>query len=905
MKKMLMTIAALIIVCLATATGVFAEEALIYSEDFSDDVQRWWGSGDGLNSVSNSDGDSVYTDGVYVTHINGAIRLNTCNQANAVSSISKAYYSNGSIGQNTSFLPTAILMDDYKIVTEVNLCKAIAKDVTEGVYTFTQVVLSDYKMQYAICYNGIWVVNSDGNWVKGVDIVHDSLLTDFSDEKKNTLAGINYDLTVEVSGANAKITAISGENQYTYSWTMPTASGYNVITDIQMSAKSNEVSGIGYNMVDVSDIEILNVSEGILYDDATDTAFENAQYGSNLTNYTVKGISYNKTGNIGYSLTDATVKSGENNMITYEMPANSVLKNFHVLAHGQAIQNQGIARGEFKFYGVKDGVKTELSATRSIKYINNWPLKFELADDVLDYEYDALAIELLSTGEYPARALSVAIEYEELPEFYTVKPSKEEVLIDDDFKIQRWNYVTPSGAATNHTGYSANGAKFDSLNINVELSLKMKNNPISKYILTGYIKENYKDYNKYYFTKVVEDTPENDQYGVKKTIQNGKYEMTYAVAYDGIWVMDTTGWVKAIEITNEEDFYKKETGSEKNENLYYEIWVDVTGSSAKLTAKYQTVEGGDYTTSTYSFTMPETTSFNAVTITSKVSDKTKGRNRVYVQASKLTNICDHLTLVDDAQKKYDFVKYGSNIEINTVSTDGSLNYSQLKQIDLIDPEILKEPENLITYNVPAGGYLKDFCVTRRINNTKQGVLYFALVKADGGTYYLNVSQDLIEKVVYLNSGHVYYYMPTDVLKAKLENGEYVKLVCRLNVEGNVTERSSALLRTSISYDVPVAYELGEVAFDIFDGNAALFGSISKNVASAPNFKLIIASYDDEGHLIETKATQEYKLSKGKDQLLTSQTVKAGASHKVFLWATDADGNLTQNPILPAIEEKGE
>lgn len=82
----------------------------------------------------------------------------------------------------------------------------------------------------------------------------------------------------------------------------------------------------------------------------------------------------------------------------------------------------------------------------------------------------------------------------------------------------------------------------------------------------------------------------------------------------------------------------------------------------------------------------------------------------------------------------------------------------------------------------------------------------------------------------------------------------------------------------------------------------LYGEITKNVSSAPNFKLIIASYDADGRLVDAKISDEYKPTKGVATLITSETIKSGVTHKVFLWATDKNGNLTQTPILEEITE---
>lgn len=912
MKKILLTLAAIIAICAATMTGAFAEESLIYSEDFSDEVQRWWGSSDGLTTYTSPSGDT-YTNGNYVKHITGGIRLNTCYSKNVQPTVTKASYSNGALGYSVSYLPSSILLDSYKLTTDVTVQKAIAGNVTEGVWAFSQTVLSNYKMQYAICYDGIYVLGSDESWTKAEALTHDALLTDFStgdDGKQYTSSPTDYSLTVSVKGETATLTAVRGGDTYTCSWRMPAVSGYNVITDIQMSSKSSATSS-GYNTVDVKNIKLYNVSDNIMYDDATTTSFKNASYGSNVKNYTSTSSEFGKYTSL--TLSDATDASGANNMITYTLPENTVLKSFNILASGQAVLNSGTARGEIKFYGVKKGVKTEINATKTTKYINGWPLKYELTDDVSAYEYDSLAIELLSANNYPAKLISAVIEYEKVPEFYTVKASKEEVLINDECTTQKW-FVVNSNTAE-HTTYSSDGTKLDSLNITAEMKLtKNDGNNNSKYLLTGVIRDNYNDYNKYTISKVVEGVPADDQYGVKKTIVNGKYEMTYAVAYDGIYVKDSAGeWVRAIEITNDPDFYTKDYYTDANgvfhdlvgETVTYEISVEVRGKNATMTAKYQTVEGGDYTAKTYSFTMPKTESFNNVTIASKVSDSSKGRNRVWVQTTKLTNLWDNLALVDDAQKKYDFVTYGSNIEVNTIAADSSYNYSQVNQIDVIDPAKNTDATNRVTYTAP-DGYLRDFLVTRRLNSTNQGSLYLMLIDSDGLSTYLAKDTDYTVKVVYLHSGHAYYYRPTDSLKDKLAGGKYEKLVCRLNIDsadgGTHTERSSAILRTVISYDVPEDYTLGYTEFDTTDGNAVLYGEITKNVSSAPNFKLIIASYDADGRLVDAKISDEYKPTKGVATLITSETIKSGVTHKVFLWATDKNGNLTQTPILEEITE---
>ena len=307
--------------------------------------------------------------------------------------------------------------------------------------------------------------------------------------------------------------------------------------------------------------------------------------------------------------------------------------------------------------------------------------------------------------------------------------------------------------------------------------------------------------------------------------------------------------------------------------------------------------------------MPATASFNDVRIESYVKDAANGRTMIFTKQTKLINIHADLTIADDAQKKYEGVIYGSNVQLSAIS-----GYSQNKVISLVnypsgtpttDDLVAAEQNNYVIYAAPEGGHLTDFYFTRRMANTAQGAIYIDLISDSGETnHHIRLEEKTHYKTnaVYLVPGHVYYYTATDELKQLLAGGEYNKLKIILSFNGGgqvATANSPSLMRASVSYQVPDPYELKDAYFESFDGNVTLYADVTKNLSSVPNFRVFIASYDEKGTLVDTAMSDEITVTTG---LVSSPTIKDGATHKAFIWQTDSTGNATMVPIFPTVTD---
>lgn len=887
MKKLLATIIAAGAIA-AMSAGVYAGENVVYEESFDSAAETLWGWSTSNNSVKK---------------YNGYAELNTSGLG-AEAALSKAN------GVNYTHTLAGTIADHYRTETSINLNKAVEKNMDDNVWAYKQETYNTkYNMSYAVCYDGIWVYTGEQKWVKGIDITNENdVLSDFSDGKYGSQASIPYNISVEANGAAAKITVTHAEKTYTYSWNMPGAYSYgpDYMNNIRMS--SNSKGFAGYNMVKIDDVKIVNIFDNnVMVDNATDMNFANATYGSNIQAESFANYVYSdQLVNLSLKDRSASSEGTEANTIYYTIPEGAIVDNFYA----STITPNGLS--EVIFYGVKDGNKTKLTTSSNVVYVNAWGRHYYMPENISAYEYDGIAVELTANGSAGATLIAMQIEYEVLPEFYPLKASKEEVLIDDDFKTQKWHHENANYVEFN--GWSALFNSKNQSNATMRISKLWRDTMHSAtQMLMGLIGDNYKDYTDYNIQKLIKEnalSQDGGGFGLKKTIVNGKYEMAYSVCYDGIYVKEANGWKKVKDIQNPENLYQDI--SDFSASVDYKMSVNVVGSSATLTAKYQDTKGGELKTFTYTWTMPGTDSWNDVKIESYVAKADNGRTMIFVKQAKLTNIHDDITMVDDAQKKYEGVIYGPNIQLSPIS-----GYSQNKVISLINyptgkptqEDILAaENNNYVVYSAPEGGYLTDFYFTRRMNSTAQGEIYIDLISDDGVTnehIRLEKDKDYVIKQIYLVPGHVCYYKPTDALKATLAEGKYNKMKLVLSFNGGnggysqATENSPSLMRVSTSYYVPDPYVLKDASFDAFDGNITLYANVRKNLSSAPNFRVLIASYDETGRLIEAKMSDEITLTTG---LVSSPTIKEGASHKAFIWQTDETGNTTMIPIFGAIPD---
>ena len=886
MKKLLATIIAAGAIA-ATVLGASASENVVYEETFNNETTTLWGWSTENNSVKKYTGYAEF-------NTSGLGSEAALSKANGVS--------NAHILSNT-------IADHYRTNTSINMRKAVEKNMADNVWVYKQETYNTkYNMSYAVCYDSIWVYDSNKNWVKGIDITNSSdVLSNFTDNFI-AQASIPYEISVEVEGASAKITVEHSGKSYIYSWIMPgtSSSGPDKMNNIRMSSNSKGFGG--YNMVRIDNVKITNIFDNeVIFDDVTAADFSGRTYGSNVqaedfTNY----IWADKQLNLSLKDRSVSTEGTEANTIYYTIPEGAIVDNFYAFT----ITPQGVQ--EVVFYGVKNGNKTKLTTSSNVVYVTQWGRHYYMPSDISANEYDGIAVELGGAGGTAGSTLvSMQIEYEIPPEFYPLNASKEEVIIDDDFKVQRWHHE-----AANLVEFPGWCASFNSKNAS---DATMKISKIwrmgtdqqiysATQMLMGVIGDNYRDYTEYNIQKLIkENDVANGGFGLKKTIVNGKYEMAYAVCYDGIYVKDSTGWKKVKDIVNPANLY--EDINDFSASVDYFMTVEVKGKEATLAAKYQDEKSGALKTFNYTWEMPATASFNDVRIESYVKDAANGRTMIFTKQTKLINIHADLTIADDAQKKYEGVIYGPNVQLSAIS-----GYSQNKVISLVnypsgtpttDDLVAAEQNNYVIYAAPEGGHLTDFYFTRRMANTAQGAIYIDLISDSGETnHHIRLAEKTHYKTnaVYLVPGHVYYYTATDELKQLLAGGEYNKLKIILSFNGGgqvATANSPSLMRASVSYQVPDPYELKDAYFESFDGNVTLYADVTKNLSSAPNFRVFIASYDEKGTLVDAAMSDEITVTTG---LVSSPTIKDGATHKAFIWQTDSTGNTTMVPIFPTVTD---
>lgn len=436
--------------------------------------------------------------------------------------------------------------------------------------------------------------------------------------------------------------------------------------------------------------------------------------------------------------------------------------------------------------------------------------------------------------------------------------------------------------------------------VGVNPYITKRNGTYNKYILNATIKNDYIYKGTYQIINFSDyGTPATTgNLTCYTTVTNRKYMLKYSLESDGVWAYTSDNvWSKIIDcaLPVEKDI---ETVCKVNSNKA-DIYISYLGE-----ADESIVLKGSYV-------MPASTDTEDVKIGMVIAQKNGNeilREKIFIKSVQVTNTTDYDVLVHDYSTPSDakWVSY-DNIEKTAfadicegVENLDSFAYGTTGQYDLID----STKKGSITYTLPTDGRIKDFTLSRKLEHSNQGNIMFYLTDSLGNEKSLVNGTDFVEVPGYYKVAHYYMYEPTDSLKAEMASGRYSKLRVELLCTGGggaANATSPAIVRSYIAYDIPdEAYSIKDSVYQVNeeDGNAVIFAHIVKELSTAPEFRLIAVSYDDNGGLVDV-GIGEYVKHDEIDKLYTSPRIKPGALYKLFLWEQDENGNLTQIPVITA------